>query len=314
MRALTVVLSSAIALISGSAHPQSYPDRPIQMLVPFGPGGTTDIMARLLQEEIGKALGGSVVVNNVAGAGGAIAMSQLARARADGYTIAMTAVGPLAVQSARRGSNYTPDSFDYICATYDAPVVTFVAHDAPHQDVRAFAAAGKAAAGKMNYGSSGIGSVPHLSMLALLKELAVEALHVPYKSTGDMILPLKSGQIVAFNDTPAVGTQHQLKAMVTLADEPAPGFEKAPTAKALGLNTRASVWGGLVAPKGLPGDVKGKLEQACEKAVNTTTYKARAAGQNNPLAWRDSASFRTFALAEHERYARTVRENQLDEK
>jgi tripartite-type tricarboxylate transporter receptor subunit TctC len=309
-------LLSAIALCAaaGAAQAQAFPDRPIQMLVPFGPGGTTDIMARLLQDEMAKVLGGSIVVNNVAGAGGAIAMAQLARARADGYTIAMTAVGPLAVQSARKGTTYTPDSFDYICQTYDAPVVTFVPMDAPHGDIKAFAAAGKAAPGKFNYGSSGVGSVPHLAMLALFKELGVEATHVPYKSTGDMVLPLKSGQIVAFNDTPAVGTQHQLKGLVTLADEPAAGFEKVPTAKALGMATRASVWGGVVAPKGLPADVRSKLESACEKAVNSPAYKARAQAQNNPLAWRDGAAFRSFVLAEHERYGRTLRENQLDDK
>lgn len=304
----------ALALPLGAVQAQGFPERPIQMLVPFGPGGTTDIMARLLQEEMGKALGGSVAVSNVAGAGGAIAMAQLARARPDGYTIAMTAVGPLAVQSARKGSTYTPDSFDYICATYDAPVVTFVPQDSSHANIKAFTDAGKAAAGKMNYGSSGIGSVPHLSMLALLRELGVEAVHVPYKSTGDMIMPLKSAQIVAINDTPAVGTQHQLLGLVTLADHPAAGFEKVPTAKSLGLATRASVWGGVVAPKGLPAEVKAKLEAACDKAVNSTNYKARAQAQNNPLAWRDSQSFRTFVAAEHERYGRTLRENQLDEK
>jgi len=303
-----------LAVPLGVAQAQAFPDRPIQMLVPFGPGGTTDIMARILQEEMAKVLGGSIVVNNVAGAGGAIAMSQLARARADGYTIAMTAVGPLAVQSARKGSTYTPDSFDYICATYDAPVLTFVPQDSPHADIRAFAAAGKTAGNKLNYGSSGIGSVPHLAMLALLKELGLEAVHVPYKSTGDMVLPLKSAQIAAFNDTPAVGTQHQLKALVVLADEPASGFEKVPTAKALGLATRASVWGGVVAPKGLPAEVKARLESACERAVNSPGYKSRAQSQNNPLAWRGSDAFRSFVSAEHERYARTLRENQLDEK
>lgn len=314
MRTQRLIAALAFALPLAVAQAQGFPDRPIQMLVPFGPGGTTDIMARLLQEEMTKVLGGSIVVSNVAGAGGAIAMAQLARARPDGYTLAMTAVGPLAVQSARKGSTYGPDSFDYICATYDAPVVTFVPQDSPHADVKAFTAAGRAGAGKLNYGSSGIASVPHLSMLALLKELGVDAVHVPYKSTGDMILPLKSAQIAAFNDTPAVGTQHQLKGLVTLSDELAAGFEKVPTAKSLGLATRASVWGGLVAPKGLPADVKAKIEAACEKAVTSANYKARAQTQNNPLAWRDSQSFRTFAAAEHERYARTLRDNQLDEK
>jgi tripartite-type tricarboxylate transporter receptor subunit TctC len=302
------------ALAASNAAAQSWPDRPIQMVVPFGPGGTTDLMARLLQEEMGKALGASVVVVNTAGAGGAIAMAQVARAKPDGYTISMTAVGPQVIQPARRNTGYTPESFDYLCSTYDVPVLTFVAADSPHKDFKSLAAWAKANPGKMNYGSPAIGSVPHLSMIELVNALQIDALHVPYKSSADMIVPLKTGQLVAFNDTPSVGTQYQLRAVLALADAPVPGYESVPIAKSLGLAVRASVWGGLVAPKGLPAEVRSKLEAACEKVASTTLYKARAQVAHNPLVYRNGEQFRRFALAEHEKFARAVRANQLDEK
>ena len=124
-----------------------YPERPIQMIVPFGPGGTTDIMARLLQDELVKALGAgaNVVIVNTAGAGGMIGMANTARAKPDGYTIAMTTAGPQSLQPARRDAPpYTPESFDYLCGTYDVPVMAMVASDSPHQNIKSLIAYAKA--------------------------------------------------------------------------------------------------------------------------------------------------------------------------
>lgn len=287
------------------------------MVVPFGPGGTTDIMARLLRDELAKSLGdkASVVVVNTAGAGGLIGMANVARAKPDGYTIAMTTVGPQASQPARRDNPpYTPDRFDYLCGTYDVPVMTMGASDSPFKTFKDLMAYGKANPGKLNYGNSGVGTILHISMLELTTGLNVDALSVPYKSTGDMVLPLKSGQIQMFNETPPVATQHQLRPLLALSDTPVAGFESVPTAKSQGLPTRGSVWRGLVAPKGLPADARQKLEAACKTAVNSTAYKARAQAANNPLVWRTGEQFKTFALAEHERFKRVVKLHNLVEK
>jgi tripartite-type tricarboxylate transporter receptor subunit TctC len=307
---------AALLLCSASlAAAQTYPERPIQMIVPFGPGGTTDIMARLLADEFGRQLGGSVVVVNTAGAGGSIGMGNLARARADGYTLAMTTIGPLTIQPARRdNTGYTPDSFDYVCGTYDVPMLTMVRADAPHQDYAALVAWAKANPGKLNYGSSGLGTMPHISALQQWKHHAIEVLHVPYKSTGDMVVPLKNGELAMFNETPPVAMQHQLRPLVALSDQRVPGFEQVPTARELGLPVRGSVWGGVVAPKGLPAEVRSKLESACERATATTLYKARAQAANSPLAWRNSEGFKRFALTEFDKFRKLVAENGLQER
>ena len=286
------------------------------MVVPFGPGGTTDIMARILQDELGKALGEGAAssVINTAGAGGLIGMGNVARAKPDGYTIAMTAIGPLAIQPARRENPpYTAENFDYLCGTYDVPVLTMVAQDSPFKSFKDVVVWGKAHQGQLNYGNSGVGTILHISMLELLASQGVEGVSVPYKSSGDMILPLKSGQIALFNETPPVALQHQLRPLLALSDAPVPGFEQVPTARSMGIAARGSVWGGLVAPRGLPAEVRNKLEAACRTATAATVYRARAQAANNPLVWRTGEQFKAFALTEQEKFKRVAKRHHLIE-
>ncbi len=294
-----------------------FPERAIQMIVPFGPGGTTDIMARLLQDELGKALGNnaSVVIVNTAGAGGLIGMQNTARAKPDGYTIAMTTTGPQTLQPARREAPpYTPAGFDYICGTYDVPVMAMVSPDSPYKSVKDLVSYAKANPDKLNYGISGIGGVLHVSMLELSKNQGMQAVAVPFKSTGEMVVPLKTNQIQFFNETPTVATQYGLRPLVALSDAPVLGFESVPTAKSLNINVRGSVWGGLVAPAGLPQDIRAKLETACKAATSTTIYKARAQAAYTPLVYRSGDQFKSFALAEHEKFKQVVKDNNLFEK
>lgn len=314
--ALVALLTLACGLAAGPAAAQTPAfDRPIQMVVPFGPGGTTDIMARLLADEFGRQLGASVTVVNVAGAGGSIGMAQVARARADGYTISMTTIGPLTIQPARRdNTGYTPESFDYLCGTYDVPMLVLVRGDAPHKSHAELVAWARSNASRVNYGSSGIGTMPHIAGLQLWQHHGVAALHVPYKSTGDMVVPLKNGELAMFAETPPVALQHQLKPLLTLTDARVPGFEQVPSAKEAGIPVRGSVWGGLVAPKGLPEPVRVALEKACAAATATTLYKARAQAANSPLVWRDAAAFRRFALAEFDKHKKIVADNGLQER
>lgn len=312
MKKIWLILALAA---STTVAAQTFPERPIQMVVPFGPGGTTDIMARLLADEFGRELGGAVVVVNTAGAGGSIGMGNVARAKPDGHTIAMTTVGPLTIQPARRdNTGYTPESFDYLCGTYDVPLMTMVRADSPHRTIGDLLKWVKANPGKFNYGSSGIGTALHISMLQLLRHAGSAGTHVPYRSTGDMIVPLKNGEIEAFNETPPVAVQHQLRALVSLSDTPALGFENVPTAKQLGLPVRGTVWGGLVAPKGLPAGVRAKLESACERATASTLYKARAQAANSPLVYRSGTNFSRFAMTEFEHFKKLVVENGLQER
>lgn len=315
---LAVAFGFAAAGLPALAQTDAFPTKPVTMIVPFGPGGTTDIMARVLADEFAREIGAPVAVQNLAGAGGSIGMANVARAKPDGYTISMTTVGPLVIQPARRdNTGYTPESFDYLCGTYDVPLLTLVRADSPYKDYAALVAAGKAASNggsRFNYGSSGVGTILHISGLQQWKFHGIDALHVPYKSTGDMIVPLKNGELTVFNETPPVAVQHQLRPLLSLTEQRVPGFENVPSARELGVPVRGSVWGGLVAPKGLPAAVRSKLESACHRAAETTLYKARAQAANSPLVWRNGADFRSFALEESAKLRKVVIEAGLQER
>ena len=311
MKKLLATLSLIFASAAGA---QTYPDKPITVIVPFGPGGTTDLMARILQGEFEKAIGTSLIITNKAGAGGAIAMADVARANADGYTLAMTTIGPQVLQPTLKKLTYQTDSFDYLCGTYDVPLMLMVTQDSPFKTLADVINYAKQNPGKLNYGSSGQGTALHISMAAILKRAGVEGLHVPYKSSGEMATGLLGKHIMMFVETPAVATQYQLRPIAILAEKRLDTHANVPTVIEGGIDVRGTVWGGLVAPKGLPADVRAKLQAACAKATASDGYKSGAARLNSPLVYRDAATFASFAAGEAKAYTSAVREFGLEEK
>ena len=296
------------------AFAQTFPAKPITVIVPFGPGGTTDLMARVLQVEFEKAIGGPIIVSNKAGAGGAIAMAEVARASPDGYTIAMTTIGPQVLQPTLKKLAYQTDSFDYICGTYDVPLMLMVTADFAFKSLADVIAFAKQNPGKLTYGSSGQGTALHISMAALLKKAGADGLHVPYKSSGEMATALLGKHVMIFAETPAVATQYQLRPLAVFADKRLETHPNIPTVIESGIDVRGTVWGGLVAPKGLPADVRNKLQAACANATSTEGYKASANRLNSPLLFRDAATFTAFAASESKAYAAAVREFGLEER
>ena len=311
---MSKLLTILLALFSLCGFAQTYPDKPITVVVPFGPGGTTDLMARVLQGEFEKAIGTALIITNKAGAGGAIAMADVARANADGYTLAMTTIGPQVLQPTLKKLTYQADSFDYICGTYDVPLMLMVTPDSAFKTLADVIAYAKQNPGKLNYGSSGQGTALHISMAAILKRAGVEGLHVPYKSSGEMATGLLGKHIMMFVETPAVATQYQLRPITILAEKRLDTHANVPTVIESGIDVRGTVWGGLVAPKGLPADVRSKLQSACAKAAASEAYKAGASRLNSPLVYRDAATFAAFAASEAKAYAAAVREFGLEEK
>ncbi len=303
-----------VSFSMSASFAQPFPTKPITVIVPFGPGGTTDLMARVLQVEFEKAIGGPIIVTNKAGAGGAIAMAEVARANPDGYTIAMTTIGPQVLQPTLKKLNYQTDSFDYLCGTYDVPLMLMVTADSAFKSLADVIAYAKQNPGKLAYGSSGQGTALHISMAALLKKAGADGLHVPYKSSGEMATGLLGKHVMIFAETPAVATQHQLRPLAVFADKRLETHPNIPTVIESGIDVRGTVWGGLVAPKGLPADVRNKLQAACAKATGTEGYKASANRLNSPLLFRDAATFAVFAASEAKAYAAAVREFGLEER
>ena len=270
-RALVLAAATACGAVGASA--QTYPSRPINMVVPFPPGGNTDIMARALQNEISKALGQIVVVLNKGGAAGTLGILDLIKASPDGYTIALTPNNPLTAQPHLQKLAYSMASFRYICLTYYAPYVLIAGPQAPFKTFDEFVKFAKAKPENLLYGHPGPASQPHLGMLAVLKAIGADGLGVPFQGAGPMAQALLSGTVMAITETPAVAGASNLPVLAALSDERIAALPDVPTMKELGYPAEAFTAGGMIAPAGTPAEVVATLEKACAQATARAEYR-----------------------------------------
>ncbi len=270
-RALVLAAATACGAVGASA--QTYPSRPINMIVPFPPGGNTDIMARALQNEISKALGQIVVVLNKGGAAGTLGILDLIKASPDGYTIALTPNNPLTAQPHLQKLAYSMASFRYICLTYYAPYVLIAGPQAPFKTFDEFVKFAKAKPENLLYGHPGPASQPHLGMLAVLKAIGADGLGVPFQGAGPMAQALLSGTVMAITETPAVAGASNLPVLAALSDERIAALPDVPTMKELGYPAEAFTAGGMIAPAGTPAEVVATLEKACAQATARAEYR-----------------------------------------
>ena len=199
---------AALALIAAGApvSAQTYPSRPITMVVPFPPGGNTDLMARALQTELTKALGQSVIISNKGGAAGTIGILDVVRAEPDGYTVGFTPNNPVTAQPHMTAQpRYGMDTFRYVCLTYYTPYVLIAGPKAPFKDFKGFVAFAKAKPENLLYGHPGVASQPHLVMLGALKAIGADGLGVPFQGAGPMSHALLGGTIMAITESSAGG-------------------------------------------------------------------------------------------------------------
>jgi tripartite-type tricarboxylate transporter receptor subunit TctC len=265
----------AIAALSGGVQAQSYPTRPVTMVVPFPPGGNTDLMARALQAELSKALGQSIIINNKGGAAGTIGILELVKAEPDGYTIALTPNNPLTAQPhMQEQARFGMDSFRYVCLTYDTPYVLIAGPQAPFKTFQEFVAFSKAKKENLVYGHPGVASQPHLVMLGVLKAAGVDGLGVPFQGAGPMAHALLGGTIMAITESPAVAKASNLPILAAVSDERIAGLPDVPTMKELGFPAKGFSAGGLIVPAKTPDAAVLALEKACATATSQPEYKA----------------------------------------
>lgn len=296
-------LAVALTLLAAPAAAQPYPTRPVQMVVPFPPGGNTDLMARALQEELRKALGQPVIVLNKGGASGTIGIVELVKAQADGYTIALTPNNPLTAQPHMQKLAYGMDSFRYVCLTYFAPYVLIAGPQAPFKTFEEFLKFAKAKPQDLTYGHPGPGSQPHLGMLAVLKAIGIEALGVPFQGAGPMAQALHSGTVMAIAETPAVAQASNLPILAALSDERIAALPDVPTMRELGYPAEGFTAGGLIAPAETPPEAVAALEKACAQATASAEYKAIVERLNATPRYLPGAEFRKLFEADSARNA-----------
>jgi tripartite-type tricarboxylate transporter receptor subunit TctC len=244
------------------------------MIVPFPPGGNTDLMARALQTEMAKALGQTVIISNKGGAAGTLGILDLVRAEPDGYTMAMTPNNPITAQPHMLQLRYSMDTFRYVCLTYYTPYVLIAGPKAPFKTFAEFVTFAKAKSENLVYGHPGVAGQPHLVMLGVLKAIGADGLGVPFQGAGPMAHALLGGTIMAITESPAVARASNLPILAALSDERVPGLPDVPTMKELGFPAQGFSAGGLIVPAKTPDAAVNVLEQACAKATAATEYKS----------------------------------------
>jgi tripartite-type tricarboxylate transporter receptor subunit TctC len=313
MKTRTCSLAALLLSLSVMALPAAaFPERTVTLLVPFGAGGSTDLIARALAMEMSKSLGQQVVVLNKAGAGGAIGAAEVANAKPDGHMVGMLPVGPLTTQPNLRKLSYSPASFEPICRVYSNPQVILVRKDSPFKSVNDLVAEARRNPGKLNYASPGTGSVPHLAMQALAKATSMDMVHVPYKGEADALQALIGGQVMMFVAHPTFLAAHAqtLRAMAVMAPTRLKEYADLPTLSEVGgppLNFE--VWGGLVTTKGTPPAAVAALEQACRSGTVAEAFRKQLETLNTPVLYQDGKTFGAFVAAEFERNGRLLRES-----
>jgi tripartite-type tricarboxylate transporter receptor subunit TctC len=281
------LIAAAIALAFGptttNAQAQTnYPQQQITMVVPFSAGGTTDVIARIMAEHMGRSLGQQIVVENVTGAGGTVGVTRVAKATPDGYTILM---GNLGTQAASVGLYpklaYDPRSdFEPVMNAASTPMLVVAKKDLPVKDFREFIAYLKANGAKMNYGTGGVGATSHLTCLFLDSLLDVKPQHVPFRGSGPALNALLAGQIdYVCDQTVAVVPQIQakeVKGLVVAVKNRLPVIPDVPTSAEQGLpEFQATGWNAIFAPKATPKPIVQKLNVAARAALHDETVRKR---------------------------------------
>ncbi len=266
LRTLGSALALGVGLIAGTAMAE-YPERPINMIIPYGAGGATDISARTIAEALGTAAGKPLIMANVTGAGGATGSVAVQNAKPDGYTMLFARVGSHSVNPAMKATlPYTLDDFRFVTVYEINPVACAVRPDSGIESMDDLIA--KVAEGGVSYSSSGVGSLLHLAGAMVLKEFGVEdplnqATHIPQQGGGEAATAVLNGTVTFIcTNTSALANfvaNNQLKPILVTTEEPVVGFD-APTANDLGkprLNALVG-WTGIAGPAGLPDDVSAK--------------------------------------------------------
>jgi tripartite-type tricarboxylate transporter receptor subunit TctC len=299
----TLCLAAAASVTAFAALAQSdYPSRPINMTVPFPPGGVADTVGRPVAEAMSRHLKQAIVVENRAGAGGGVGMSHVAKAQPDGYSLLMALSSVVVLPEADKILNRNPlfqlDQLQPIARLTADPTVLVVRADSPWKTYAEFMAHVKANPGRVTFGSSGNYGTMHVPMEQLKAATASFMLHVPYTGAGPAILGLLGGQVDALASGPASIAQHvktgKMRALAHWGEGRLALMPDVPSFKELGVNIGYSQWAGLFAPAGTPAPVIEKLRQAARAAVQDERAVQAMTAAGTTFQYQDAPEFDRF--------------------
>ncbi len=315
-RMIAAVFGGLFAL-TGAAGAQTYPTRPVTMIIPFAAGGPTDVLGRVMAQRMGEILGQQMVVENVGGAGGMTGSKRVADAAPDGYTFVLGTVGTHAQgQTMYKKPLYNSvDQFTPVALIAEVPIILTVRKDLPVNDFKEFVAYGKANQAKMQYGSAGAGSATHLGCVLLNYVTGLDITHVPYRGTGPAMQDLHGGRIdylceIITTAKPQVDGG-AVKALAIFDKQRSQALPNLPTAAEQGTqNLEAYTWNAIFLPKNAPEAVVKKLNDAALQAMHTPAVRERLQGLGAQIVSDDRATpqyLGTFLKSEIEKWAAPIK-------
>lgn len=316
MRTAFARLLAAMMLIGAStAGAQTWPSKPIRLVVPFAPGGSSEIIARSLAAAISGPLGQTVYVENKPGAAGNLAMEEVKRAPADGYTLILGHVGTLAVNPSLFGSALPYDpvkDFQPVSLVATVPNVIAVNPQLPIHTLKDLVDAAKKNPGKMNYGSAGNGSAGHLAMEYFKLQSGIDIVHVPYKGTGPMLADLLGGQTeMTFNGIPPIAGQikgGKLRAVAVGSARRVPSLPDVPTIAESGYpGFETSQWYGILVPAGTPKPIVDRLQKEIASALTHAETTRKITEDGALVVGNTPTEFAAFIKSEEKRWGEVVR-------
>lgn len=313
-----LMVSIMIATVQPAWATDSYPTKPVKLVVPFPPGGTTDIVARILAQKLGETFGKSFVVENKAGAGGLVGADYVAKSEADGYTLLLGNSGALATALKLVPSVPYDVMRDFapISMISDVTVVLAVHPSVPAKTVAELVAYARSRPGKLNIAIPSIGSMHHLLTEMFKMSAGISAVSVPYKGSAPAVVDLMAGQVqVDFDNLPALATyveSGKVRALAVASTERSDFLPNIPSMKESGFpDIVASPWFAMVAPTGTPRPIIEKLNREIVRIMQSDDMKKRLRDQGANSRWSTPEECRTFIRTEIDRWAEVVRKADL---
>lgn len=312
----TLVIGTALSTTLAQAAP--YPEKPITAIVPFLPGGSTDMIARTIGAKFQAKLGQPMIVENKPGATGAIGAGFVKTAPADGYTILVASIGVYSVNPhLQKKLAYDPSKdFDLLTVAVRAPNVLVVNHNLPASTVAEFVAYLKKNPQKVSFGTSGAGSSDHLTTALFWQKTSTNGVHIPYKGGAAVLSDVMAGHAEASFQNLNVVIPHvksgKLKALAITSDKRSPLLPGVPTMNEAGIkDLEVTSWQAVAAPRGLAPDVKTKLHEAIVSILNEPDIKQRLTDQGFDVVASSSDDFKKFQAAELERWKKVIQDGNI---
>ncbi|MGJ7579550.1 tripartite tricarboxylate transporter substrate binding protein [Variovorax sp. RHLX14] len=310
LAAAGVALSLVLPTI---AQAQGYPTKPVKLVVPYPPGGPTDIVARLVAQKLSEQMGQPVVIDNRPGAGGNPGAEMVARSAADGYTLVVATTAHAINPSLFKNLGYSlSKDFVPISQLTSGPLVIVANPGLPANDVAELIALAKSKPGELNFASSGNGQSTHLSAELFASMAGVKMNHIPYKGSAPALTDTMGGQTQLMFDTMLSAMPHvkagKLKALAVTSGTRSPVAPDLPTVAESGLSGyEAIAWNGLLAPAGTPPEVVSRLSAELKKVLASPDVKDKFEAQGFAASWNTPADFGRFLTAEVEKWGRVVK-------